>query len=83
MIFRSHQPMVMYDRQNITRQAQHQGYPVTMEKNPDGTWTEAAVYIGWAGFVEGTSWQKDNKLECTQYYVLNVYTYKTAIDLQR
>ena len=34
MIFRSHQPMVMYDRQNITRQAQHQGYPVTMEKNP-------------------------------------------------
>lgn len=63
MIFRSHQPMVMYDRQNITRQAQHQGYPVTMEKNPDGTWTEAAVYIGWAGFVEGTSWQKDNKLD--------------------
>ncbi len=55
--------MVMYDRQNITRQAQHQGYPVTMEKNPDGTWTEAAVYIGWAGFVEGTSWQKDNKLD--------------------
>lgn len=53
----------MYDRQNITRQAQHQGYPVTMEKNPDGTWTEAAVYIGWAGFVEGTSWQKDNKLD--------------------
>ena len=37
MIFRSHQPMVMYDRQNITRQQQHQGYPVTMEKNPDGT----------------------------------------------
>ena len=34
-----------------------------MEKNPDGTWTEAAVYIGRAGFVEGTSWQKDNKLD--------------------
>lgn len=61
--FDSHQPMVMYDRQNIARQIQHQGYPVTMEKNPDGTWTEAAVYIGWAGFVEGTSWQKDNKLD--------------------
>lgn len=61
--FDSHQPMVMYDRQNIARQIQHQGYPVTMEKNPDGTWTEAAVYIGWAGFVEGTSWQKNNKLD--------------------
>lgn len=59
--FNSHQPMVMYDRQNIARQVQHQGYPVTMEKNPDGTWTEAAVYLGWAGFVEGTSWQKNKK----------------------
>lgn len=61
--FKSHQPMVMYDRQNIARQIQHQGYPVTMEKNPDGTWTEAAVYIGWAGFVEGTSWQKNGKID--------------------
>lgn len=63
MIYRSHQPMVMYDRQLIERQLQHQGYPMTMEKNPDGTWTEASVYTGWAGFVEGTSWQKNNKLD--------------------
>lgn len=62
-VYRSHQPMVMYDRQLIERQIQHQGYPVTMVTNPDGTWTEAAVYIGWAGFVEGTSWQKDNTLD--------------------
>lgn len=61
MIFSSHQPMVMYDRQLIDRQVQHEGYPVTMEKNPDGTWTEAAVYLGWAGFVDGTSWQKNKK----------------------
>ena len=56
-----HQPMVMYDRQLITRQAEQQAYPMTMEKNPDGTWTEAAVYIGWAGFVEGTSYQLNNE----------------------
>ena len=61
--FNSHQPMVMYDRQNIGRQIQHQGYPMTMPKNPDGTWTETAVYIGWAGFVEGTSWQKNGKTD--------------------
>ncbi len=58
-----HQPMVMYDRQLILRQLEHQGYPMTMPKNPDGTWTEAAVYVGWAGFVEGTSWQHNNKLD--------------------
>ena len=59
--FTSRQPMVMYDRQLILRQLQHQGYPMTMPKNPDGTWTETAVYVGWAGFVEGTSWQKNGK----------------------
>lgn len=57
-----HQPMVMYDRQLIARQIEHQAYPVTLEKNPDGTWTEAAVYIGWAGFAEGTSYQVNNDL---------------------
>jgi len=58
-----HQPMVMYDRQLILRMLQHQGYPMTMPKNPDGTWTETGVYIGWAGFVEGTSWQHNNKMD--------------------
>lgn len=58
-----HQPMVMYDRQNILRMLEHQGYPMTMEKNLDGTWTEAAVYTGWAGFVEGTSYQYNSKFD--------------------
>jgi TonB-linked SusC/RagA family outer membrane protein len=58
-----HQPMVMYDRQLILRQLEHQGYPMTMPKNPDGTWTETAVYTGWAGFVEGTSYQHNNKFD--------------------
>lgn len=58
-----HQPMVMYDRQLLPRMLQHQGYPMTMPKNPDGTWTETAVYTGWAGFVEGTSYQHNNKFD--------------------
>lgn len=58
-----HQPMVMYDRQLLPRMLEHQGYPMTLEKNLDGTWTEAAVYMGWAGFVEGTSYQKNNKFD--------------------
>lgn len=58
-----HQPMVMYDRQLIPRMLEHQGYPMTLERNLDGTWTEAAVYTGWAGFVEGTSYQKNNKFD--------------------
>lgn len=58
-----HQPMVMYDKQNLWRQIEHQGYPMTMPKNLDGTWTEAGVYTGWAGFVEGTSFQENKKFD--------------------
>jgi len=59
---KSHQPMAYTGLGdvpvNINRMLNHQGYPMTLEKNPDGTWTEAAVYIGWAGFVEGNSWRE-------------------------
>lgn len=58
-----HQPMVMYDQQLLPRQLEHQGYPMTLERNLDGTWTETSVYSGWAGFVEGTSYQKNNKFD--------------------
>ncbi len=58
-----HQPMVMYDRQLLPRMLEHQGYPMTLVKNLDGTWTEAAVYTGWAGFLEGTSYQKNSSLD--------------------
>ncbi|HLR38161.1 MAG TPA: TonB-dependent receptor [Chitinophagaceae bacterium] len=69
-----HQPMVMYDRQLLPRMLEHQGYPMTLEKNLDGTWTEAAVYTGWAGFVEGTSYQHNNKFDLRNTTAL---TYKT------
>lgn len=58
-----HQPMVLYGRQLIPRQLEHQGYPMTMERNLDGTWTETAVYTGWAGFVEGSSYQHNDKFD--------------------
>lgn len=50
---------------NLNRMLNHQGYPMTLVTNPDGTWTEAAVYTGWAGFVEGNSWRKDDKFDMT------------------
>jgi len=66
-----HEPIVMYSNSStdnseifpIQRQLEQQAFPMTMERNPDGTWTECAVYIGWAGFVEGTSWREDTKFD--------------------
>jgi TonB-linked SusC/RagA family outer membrane protein len=74
-----HQPMVMYDRQLITRQLEHQGYPMTMPKNPDGTWTETAVYVGWAGFVEGTSYQHNKKMDLKNTTTLTVSPMESLI----
>ncbi len=66
-----HEPIVMYSNSStdnseifpIQRQLEQQAFPMTLDKNPDGTWTECATYIGWAGFVEGTSYREDNKLD--------------------
>lgn len=65
-----HEPTVMYPYQSsdmstiipIQRQMESQLYPMAVAKNPDGTWTEAAVYSGWAGFCDGDSWRKTKNL---------------------
>ena len=45
------------------RMIAHQGYPMTMPYNPDGSWTQTAVYTGYAGFVEGNNWRRDHKFD--------------------
>ncbi len=65
-----HEPAVMYPYSQsdmsslipIQRQIETQGFPVATLRNPDGTWTEAAVYTGYAGMYEGTSWRELKKL---------------------
>lgn len=66
-----HEPAVMYayyptDMSSlipIQRQMEQQLYPMTLEKNLDGTWTEASVYSGWAGFCDGDSWREYRDLK--------------------
>ena len=57
-----HQPKVNFN-ELLLRQMEHQGYPVTLPKNPDGTWTEAGVYTGWASYDEGTTYQENKKFD--------------------
>lgn len=66
-----HEPIVMYSNSSsdmnqifpIQRQLEQQAYPMALEKNPDGTWTQTSVYTGWAGFVEGTSFRETRKFD--------------------
>lgn len=55
------QPRVAEGNQLIQRQMEIVGAPMIGVYNPDGTWTNAATYIGVAGFEEGTSWDDYNK----------------------
>lgn len=65
-----HEPAVMYPYSStdmstlipIQRQYETQGFPVATLRNLDGTWTEAAVYTGYAGMYEGTSYRELKKL---------------------
>ena len=65
-----HEPAVMYPYSStdmstiipIQRQYETLGFPVATLRNLDGTWTEAAVYTGYAGMYEGTSYRELKKL---------------------
>lgn len=77
-----HEPTVMYPYDSsdmstlipIQRQIESQCYPLTLVKNLDGTWTEAAVYSGWAGFCDGDSWReyKDLKVKNTTTLTIDI-----------
>lgn len=63
----------------INRMLEHQGYPVTLVKNPDGTWTDTAVYIGWAGFVEGDTYQDNFKFDMKNTTALTIDLIKDVL----
>lgn len=47
----------------VRRNMEHQGFPMTVPKNPDGTWTFAGIYTGYAAMSEGTSYRKNFKFD--------------------
>ena len=59
-------PMFSDGDGNIWRQFEHQGYPMAVIHNPDGTYTHTAVYTGVASFMEG-----DNVSNQTNTYLRN------------
>lgn len=81
--FKSHQPTnhtgVSINNYNPYRMFAHQAYPMTVPYNPDGSWTNAAVYTGYAGFVEGDSWRKDQKFTVTNKTTVTIDIIKDVL----
>lgn len=61
-----HYPMFADGDGNIWRQFEHQGYPMAVIHNPDGSYTHTAVYTGVASFMEG-----NNASDQTHTYLRN------------
>lgn len=61
-----HYPMFSDGDGNIWRQFEHQGYPMAVINNPDGSYTHTAVYTGVASFMEG-----NNASDLTNTYLRN------------
>ena len=55
-------PLMSYADELIQRNLEHQGYPVAMLFNPDGSYTYSSIYNGVGDFHNKTSFQKDNTL---------------------
>lgn len=61
-----HYPMFADGDGNIWRQFEHQGYPMAVIHNPDGSYTHTAVYTGVASYMEG-----NNASDQTNTYLRN------------
>jgi TonB-linked SusC/RagA family outer membrane protein len=77
-----HQPMLFYGRELLQRQWDQEGYPVTVPMNPDGTWSEAGVYVGWRGFKEGSSYQNTGEFDLTNTTALEVTPVKDVLNFK-
>lgn len=57
------QPLSGHNGMLIRRNLEHQGFPMAIPKNPDGTWTYAGIYTGYAAMAEDASWRKNSKFD--------------------
>ncbi len=55
-------PMFADGDGNVWRQFEHQGYPMAVIYNPDGTYTHTGAYTGVASYLEGNNKSKLNNL---------------------
>lgn len=77
-----HQPMSYSGKMLIQRQWEHQGYPMQLINNPDGSYTDAAVCVGIAGLETDRSYQHNKKFDMTQNLAMTFDLVKNVLQLK-
>lgn len=68
--------------QSVMRIMEHWANPMVGLKNPDGSWTPAAVGTGYAAYVEGNNYRTDNYLYLRNKTALDVDIVKDVLKFQ-
>ncbi len=68
--------------QSVMRIMEHWANPMVPPKNPDGTWTAAAVGTGYASYVEGKNYRLDNYLYLRNKTDIDIDIIKDVLKLQ-
>ncbi len=76
------QPMSYSGKMLVQRQWEHQGYPMQLITNPDGSWTDAAVCVGVAGMQTDRSYQHNKKFDMTQNIAMTFDLMKDVLQLK-
>ena len=74
-----HQPTTYAQTLSVRRNLEHQGFPVTKVTNPDGTWTAAAVYTGYANMAEGNTYRENYKFDMKNTTVATIDLIKDVL----
>lgn len=74
-----HQPTTYAQNLLVRRNLEHQGFPITRVTNPDGTWTAAAVYTGYANMAEGNSYRDNLKFDMKNTTVVTIDLIKDVL----
>lgn len=76
------QPVLFQIEQNVKGQIEHQAYPMTVPYNPDGSFTDAAVCVGYSAFKTGLSYQLDEAFKLGDTFTNTFHIVKDVLDFK-
>lgn len=76
------QPALFQIEQNVKGQIEMQAYPMTIPYNPDGSFTDAAVCVGYSAFKTGLSYQLNEAFKLGETFTNTFHIIQDVLDFK-